>query len=819
MKKNKKRVISCVIIFFVLAMNVTGCKTRVVTTSASGVNVSTMEEMVAEEVDNEEEGIAKQEEAEEKTSGNITISTTLGYERYVKMGRHIRINSKIKNQGEDFTGELQILAPNGNQTVTTYAKDVAIASGETKNITIDIPVVDVSNVYRLKLLDAKGKEKIKETLSARIVLNSETPYIGILSDNISDLSYFRTSQVKVFSMDAKTFADSYLGLDTLDIIVINDFDTSLLNEQQYTALKDWVNNGGSLVLGTGSTNQKTLQLFQDDFIGGTIGKLDENGILDITVEKANVISKEENYIIHQTLEKGLGNIQVFGVDLSIYSEEKTKGKDIVEQVLLNISKTKSEQILQESGNISANYYTEYDLYNAMNVTENKNMPAVGKYAAVLIFYIILVGPILYLILKKIDKRNMMWIGVPSLSVLFALSIYGLGTNTRINKPYIGYVNILKANDNSSNTVKKETYFSVTSPSNKNYGFEVEGDYQIVAQSRNGYDYYSDPDATVDRLNNIYIKIGADKTSVKLMNNAAFSPVYFKSHGSRTLDGMYQSDIKLNNSKLEGSFLNEFGFDITNASVYSNYQLVSLGTIKNKEKAELSEGDITTIPSIDAIYQQDIVSSIINGGGYYYDIPAEDRRKAYVLEHYLQDNYYSIKDKDFLIGFVEEEKEDDLLEKIGYQYEGVTVIIIPLNVPSYQNGKDFITNIASYGTLIEGSYDSLYNYMYEDLIMEYIFPENIKITSLIYNEELNNGTYEYESKFEGVIKAYNYQTKKYDVIFDREHKNGTEEITELEAYLDKTNKMKLAYEIEENSNTHRVPIISITKEVSKNANHS
>lgn len=814
--EKKKRAIYGIIIFFVLVINITGCRNRVVVTNTSS-NTSTVEgEETTEEVENEEEGMVKQEEVEEKTSGNITISTSLGYERYVKMGRYIRINSKIKNQGEDFTGELQILAPNGKQGVT-YAKEVAIASGETKNITIDIPVTDVSNVYKLKLMDAKGREKIKETLSARIAINSETPYIGILSDTISDLSYFRTSQVKVFSLDAKTFADSYLGLDTLDVIVINDFDTSILNEQQYIALKDWVNNGGTLVLGTGSTNQKTLQLFQDDFIGGKIGKLDENGILDITVENANVISKEENHIIHQVLEKELGNIQVFGVDLSIYKEEKAKGQEIVNQVLMNLSKTKIEQILQESGN-SNNYYTEYSLFNAMDVTENRNMPAVGKYAAVLIFYIILIGPILYLVLKKLDKRSMMWIAVPSISVVFALSIYGLGTSTRINKPYIGYVNILKINDNSSNTVKKETYFSVTSPSNKNYGFEVEGDYQIIAQPRNGYDYYTDPNTSTNRLNNVYIRTGADRISVKLMNNAAFSPVYFKSNGSRTLNGMYQSDIKLNNSKLEGSFLNEFGFDITNASIYSNYQLVSLGTIKEKEKVDLSGKDITSITSLDAIYQQDIVSSIINGGGYYYDMSAEDRRKAYVLEHYLQNNYYSIKDQDFLIGFVEETKKDEMFEEIGYQYEGVTVIIIPLHVPSYQNGKDFVMNITSYGTVTEGYYDEMYNYMYDDLTIEYTFPEDIKVSSLIYDEELNNLDI-YGYGFEGVVKAYNYQTKKYDVIFDTENMDGTEEVTELEAYLDKTNKMKLAYEIEGTDKTYIVPVISITKEVNKNANNS
>ena len=49
-------------------------------------------------------------------------------------------------------------------------------------------------------------------------------------------------------------------------------------------------------------------------------------------------------------------------------------------------------------------------------------PAPADLAALLALYLLLAGIVLYLVLKRMDKREWMWLGVPVLAVLAALGV-------------------------------------------------------------------------------------------------------------------------------------------------------------------------------------------------------------------------------------------------------------------------------------------------------------------------------------------------------------------------------------------------------------
>lgn len=67
-------------------------------------------------------------------------------------------------------------------------------------------------------------------------------------------------------------------------------------------------------------------------------------------------------------------------------------------------------------------------------------------AIILGIYIILCGPILYYILKRKDRRDWMWFGVPALSVLCLLALYVFGFGTRYSKPIINSISEIEYND-------------------------------------------------------------------------------------------------------------------------------------------------------------------------------------------------------------------------------------------------------------------------------------------------------------------------------------------------------------------------------------
>src|SRR4029078_3512544 len=61
---------------------------------------------------------------------------------------------------------------------------------------------------------------------------------------------------------------------------------------------------------------------------------------------------------------------------------------------------------------------------------NLALPPVGGLIAILVVYILLIGPINYLILKRIDRREWAWVTMPVLIVAFAVGAYGFGSLLR-----------------------------------------------------------------------------------------------------------------------------------------------------------------------------------------------------------------------------------------------------------------------------------------------------------------------------------------------------------------------------------------------------
>ena len=68
-------------------------------------------------------------------------------------------------------------------------------------------------------------------------------------------------------------------------------------------------------------------------------------------------------------------------------------------------------------------------------------PSMVKYIVLLLIYIFLVGPGLYIFLKRKHKRSYLWGAICGLSVFFVLLIGILGRATNVYAPFISYSGI------------------------------------------------------------------------------------------------------------------------------------------------------------------------------------------------------------------------------------------------------------------------------------------------------------------------------------------------------------------------------------------
>lgn len=821
--------------------------------------------------------------------GSLTLSIDYGYDKYVKSGRYMRVLADITNEGADFSGTLQVIIPSQSQKKFMYQKEVSLAAGETKRLEMAVPVGGSANRYNFVLAD-KEENVVAEKSVKAYVYRESTFFAGILTDDIQGLSYLSDNQMKTFYLEADTFPEDVMGLDSLDILIINDFNTDQLNEKQYEAVKNFVMQGGTLVLGTGSTGVKTLAVFDDSFLTGTMGEvfskdttfglneerlqeikaqlleevleqqalaqeeaqkaenemaaateaeaavdnLEEESqslaedmlpeanninqltvnvvrkdILDIHLEGATTLVKEDGTVLLEGLNKGKGRVLLSTMDLGLDTGlRNTIGREIADQIADNVSISRRVRINEET---QGNNYT-YLKHSVVDMVDEGKIPKVGKYIVVLLVYVLVIGPPLYIVLKKLDKRNLIWVIVPAFSVLFGSFIYGIGGETRQDEPYIGFLTI---NMQENGILNQETIFGVTAPYNDNYDLSFSNDKNIVPEVEINDYYYSSSTVPQDSRYNIAMKYGGSTTQIRIRDYPAFETAYFNMTSSEPATGEVESSLSLDGWKITGGVTNRLGYDLKQAVLYAYGVIYPLGDLEQGQSVTLDEKESILTINSGGIYNNDLLTKISGGSPYGHpkEQMTENIRWYYAYEYMLSKMVSRADQGCYLIGFLEN-AENEFLEESGLDTNGASMTVAEVPVELSGELGTLIPRVDVYMQNVDGAYDTGGRYIYADsLSVDLQFGSDERITRLVYSEELN---YEfkqtsYPDAFSGEILAYNYTTGEYDILFESKQAGSVD----IRPYLSEDNRVRLSIRpdaaVIQNYGQVTMPVLSAVKE--------
>jgi len=101
------------------------------------------------------------------------------------------------------------------------------------------------------------------------------------------------------------------------------------------------------------------------------------------------------------------------------------------------------------------------------------LPPIGGLIALLFGYILLIGPINYLVLRRIDRREWAWITMPILIVGFAVGSYAFGSALRGSSVIVNEVGIVRGAPDATEG-SAQVYLGVFSPSRGTYQIAVPG---------------------------------------------------------------------------------------------------------------------------------------------------------------------------------------------------------------------------------------------------------------------------------------------------------------------------------------------------------
>lgn len=198
---------------------------------------------------------------------DFSAELKVGYSNKAEIGRYAPFIVTVENKGSDFNGRLQVIVGNKVGYNLLYETDFSLGRGESKTVTFAGKVVDNLGKANIRLVTKKEKvvwsEEKRFSVDKTALQNID---IGVLSDDFAALGYMdnlqffdrETFKTNLMELTAETFPEDVNALDMLEVIVISNFSTDILTDEQIEALSLWVSRGGFLIVGTGSNSSKTL---------------------------------------------------------------------------------------------------------------------------------------------------------------------------------------------------------------------------------------------------------------------------------------------------------------------------------------------------------------------------------------------------------------------------------------------------------------------------------------------------------------------------------------------------------------------------------
>jgi hypothetical protein len=353
-------------------------------------------------------------------------------------------------QGPDWQGTVEV------EWGGRYVKELFVAQGAAATVCFYLPPRSLNNTYfrdyseepRINLKDEQ--QRLVKSEPVRFSDESKKPlHIGVLSAAPEKFNRLTNLVPASAVVPVKSrHLDHDLFMDNFALLIISDPSTLQLKPEQQENLARWAQNGGLLVVGGGRGWQKTKAAVPQDLLPFTpTGTVETENLSPLAGQVNFVDSGSGRFLLtvgslsspqgHILLESTAGPLLIagdYGQGQVIYSALNLEDPPFQHPLnfesfwnyLLSTNRARLFRSVQQR-----EHWGFFQLISALvfgKVDFVFSSPA--KLFLGLLFYILLVGPVSYLVLKRRQRWEWSWLTIPALALLFTGVIYAAGSSGR-----------------------------------------------------------------------------------------------------------------------------------------------------------------------------------------------------------------------------------------------------------------------------------------------------------------------------------------------------------------------------------------------------
>ncbi len=406
----------------------------------------------------------------------FSMNVDIGYGNAVTYGRYIPVTVVITNTGADFNGSLCVNLYQNNLEYDRVEASLEVASGASKRVVLPIKPQRKQAVFTFELVE-NGTVVYSKNAQPSETISPYAMMAGVLSDAPQTLNYMTITQDndellrgeywKTVALDADSFPSDAQMMNSFGMVVVNGFDVNTLSDAQKAALEQWLKNGGVVLVGGGAQAQTDYPWFSK-WTGLDAGELVQTeditpaimryvsmtgeGVNDgflLNVPRANraaLIAGDYPLVYEAKVEAGAIYSATFDLGAKPITLWRSVGS-MWQRILL----TTDSSLYTTALNAGRGESDGMDFYRTQSAIKNMNIAndesVIGPTAALVVF--LAAGLAAYFVLKKLDRRELLWVVMPLLSVAAAGAIYLMSLNTTLNEPMAATITHLSGGANQS----------------------------------------------------------------------------------------------------------------------------------------------------------------------------------------------------------------------------------------------------------------------------------------------------------------------------------------------------------------------------------
>lgn len=415
-------------------------------------------------------------------AGSVTMNARILLQGHARVGGWAAIEVDLQNDGPAIQGELQMSG--GTQSTVRYAMAVNLPTGSHQTYVLHAQPPAFGRNVKVDLV--AGGNVIDSVTIAYLVHEASQLMVGVVAERPAAIvaglklpaNAFGTSPA-IVTLALADLPHRAEGWSSLDRLVWQDVDSNQLSIAQLTALRQWIAGGGRLVIVGGTAGIGTLSAFPDDLLPfrptatldvdpsrlvGLLGPLPSSATEVPAMAGAagagRAIATSGDRVIAGDLVYGNGRVTILGFDPTVAWLAESKAVDQLWRGLLPERTT--------TGGITGD---DSQIVGAVYQLPALALPPTTGLLVIIALYILVIGPANYLILKRLDRRELAWITMPVLVLTFAAASFGYGAFLRGTDVVINEVAIVRGAPGATEATA-QVYFGIFSPTRSTYRVDV-----------------------------------------------------------------------------------------------------------------------------------------------------------------------------------------------------------------------------------------------------------------------------------------------------------------------------------------------------------